>query len=113
MTGATDISGYFAAWNKGDLDAVLEWLSEDVVLEDVPSGHIARGAAEARAFVEGALRKAPGAEYEIVTSQIDEDSFAVEWIMRPAGLRGVSVGSLRDGRICANRDYWNAGSIPA
>ncbi|MEV0766779.1 nuclear transport factor 2 family protein [Nocardia salmonicida] len=113
MNGASEIAAYFEAWNKGDLEAVLGCLSEDVVLEDVPSGHIARGTAEARDFVEGALRKAPGAEYEIVTSRTDADSFAVEWIMRPVGLRGASVGSLRAGRICANRDYWNAGAVPA
>lgn len=113
MSGTAGFKDYFAAWDQGDADAIMAWLTDDAVFEDVPSGHVARGAGEVRAFVEGALGKAPGARYEIVTSQADADSFAVEWIMQPAGLRGASVGSLRDGRICANRDYWNAGGRPA
>lgn len=113
MSGTSAVKEYFAAWDQGDIDAIVAWLTDDVVIEDVPSGHIARGAEEARAFVDGALGKAPGARYEIVTCRADADSFAVEWIMQPAGLRGASVGSLRDGRICANRDYWNAGGPPA
>jgi ketosteroid isomerase-like protein len=112
MSDATGIEGYFAAWSGGDADAIMAWLTEDVVIEDVPSGHVARGAAEAREFVDGALKKAPGAQYEIVSSQTGADSFAVEWVMQPAGVRGASVGSLRDGRISANRDYWNAGALP-
>jgi hypothetical protein len=27
--------------------------------------------------------------------------------MHPMGVRGVSVGTLQDGRIRSNRDYWN------
>jgi ketosteroid isomerase-like protein len=31
--------------------------------------------------------------------------------MHPMELRGVSVGTLRDGRISANRDYWNGATF--
>ncbi|WP_067662684.1 nuclear transport factor 2 family protein [Nocardia miyunensis] len=113
MTENATLDRYFAAWNAGDADAIMDTLSAGVVLEDVPSGHLARGADQARAFVEGALQKAPGAHYDVVSSHVSGDVFVVEWVMRPVGLRGASVGSLRDGRISANRDYWNAGAAPA
>lgn len=113
MTETTAIERYFAAWNAGDADAIMAALDTDVVLEDVPSGHVARGPGEARAFVDGALEKVPGASYDVVSSHISGDAFVVEWIMQPIGLRGASVGSLRDGRISANRDYWSAGPAPA
>ena len=56
---------YYADWDSGDLEAITSWFDEDVVLEDVPTGHVAHGAAEARTFVSGALKMAPGASYEV------------------------------------------------
>ncbi|OZG30496.1 polyketide cyclase [Williamsia sp. 1138] len=99
---------YYAAWDSADVDAITDWFADNVVLEDVPSGHAARGLAQARAFVEGSITKVPGATYEVVTGLVSGDRFAVEWIMHPVGLRGSSVGTLRDGKVASNRDYWNA-----
>lgn len=113
MSGASTLEAYYTAWDNGDIDAIMKTLSDDVVIEDVPTGHIAHGSTEARAFVTGALRMAPGAKYEVVSTQINaDDTYAVEWIMQPAGLRGASVGSFREGLISANRDYWNAAGLP-
>jgi hypothetical protein len=49
----------------------------------------------------------PDARYEVVASRTSDDSYAVEWVMQPMGVRGASVGTLREGRIASNRDYWN------
>jgi hypothetical protein len=35
----------------------------------------------------------------------------VEWVLHPAKVVGVSVGSLRDGKISSNRDYWNGAAF--
>ncbi|MBM7368855.1 nuclear transport factor 2 family protein [Gordonia hydrophobica] len=99
---------YYAAWDAADVDAITDWFADDVVVEDVPSGHVARGKAEARAFVEGAIKLVPDATYEVVSGLVAGEYFAVEWVMHPAGLRGSSVGTLRDGKVATNRDYWNA-----
>ncbi|GAA4667239.1 nuclear transport factor 2 family protein [Gordonia humi] len=105
------VTEYYAAWDRADADQIMQWFTDDIVLEDVPTGHIATGVAQARAFVEHAIAMTPGTTYEIVHSAVTDDAFATEWIMRPAGLRGSSVGTIRDGRITSNRDYWNAASV--
>ena len=99
---------YYADWDSGDLEAITSWFDEDVVLEDVPTGHVARGTDEARTFVSGALKMAPGASYEVISVLVDGEQFAVEWIMQPAGLHGASIGTVRNGKVATNRDFWDA-----
>lgn len=108
-TDETWVHDYYAAWTDGDLERVLAWLDPEVVLEDVPTGHLAHGLDGAREFIEHAFTVAPGARYEVVSSTRQGDGFAVEWVMHPIGLRGVAVGALRDGKVRSNRDYWNQG----
>jgi hypothetical protein len=43
----------------------------------------------------------------VVGSRTLGDAYRVEWVMQPMGVRGASVGTLRDGLIASNRDYWN------
>lgn len=102
------LAKYYAAWDSADVDAVTDWFTEDVVLDDVPTGHGAVGKEQARAYVAGSIKLVPGASYDVVTALVAGDHFAVEWVMQPAGLRGSSAGTVRDGKIAANRDYWNA-----
>jgi hypothetical protein len=73
-----------------------------------PTGHVARGAEEARTFVRGALKVAPGASYEVISALFDGEQFAAEWVMRPAGLHGASVGTVRGGKVLTNRDFGDA-----
>lgn len=105
---ASWVKDYYAAWDSGDAEAISAWFHEEVVLEDVPTGHVARGAVEARAFVQGALRLAPGARYEVLAALVSGEQFAAEWVMQPAGLHGASVGTVRNGKVVTNRDFWDA-----
>jgi ketosteroid isomerase-like protein len=105
---ATWLRRYYADWDSGDVDAITSWFADDVVLEDIPTGHVARGAAEARKFVSGALKMAPGASYEVISALADGEQFAAEWVMQPAGLHGASVGTVRNGKLATNRDFWDA-----
>lgn len=105
---ATWLKRYYADWDSGDAEAISAWFDDEVVLEDVPTGHIARGSAEARRFVGGALKLAPGANYEVLTALVSDTQFAVEWVMQPAGIHGASVGTVRNGKIATNRDFWDA-----
>lgn len=50
----------------------------------------------------------PGARYEVLTALVSGDQFAVEWVMQPAGLHGASVGTVRNGKVLTNRDFWDA-----
>ncbi|MCU1625695.1 MAG: hypothetical protein JWP64_644 [Pseudonocardia sp.] len=101
------VEKYFTAWNGTDADAVAAFVTDDVVFEDVTAGHVAHGAHQFRKFVEICYRRVPDARYEVVASRTSDDSYAVEWVMQPMGVRGASVGTLREGRIASNRDYWN------
>lgn len=109
MTDNSWMKNYYAAWDSADADEICAWFDVDVVLEDVPTGHVASGAAEARAFVDRAIELTPGTTYEIVAGFTAGDEFAAEWIMQPSGLRGTSFGTLVNGKIAANRDYWHTG----
>ena len=40
-----------------------------------------------------------------------DTDFAVEWVMQPMNVRGVSIGTLRDGKIATQRDYWNGAAF--
>ncbi|MDV3124586.1 nuclear transport factor 2 family protein [Mycobacterium sp. 21AC1] len=108
---ATWLETYYAAWDSGDAEAISAWFDDEVVLEDVPTGHIARGRAQARGFVDGALKLAPGASYEILAALVSGEQFAAEWVMQPAGLHGASVGTVRNGKIATNRDFWDASTM--
>jgi uncharacterized protein (TIGR02246 family) len=101
------ITAYFAAWNGTDPDAVAAFVTDDVEFEDVGAGHRCSGRRQFRRFVEICHERVPDARYEVVDSRMSGDTYWVEWVMQPMGVRGASVGTLREGRIAANRDYWN------
>ena len=60
-----------------------------------------------RKFAELSFNNVPEARMQFVSGYDDGAHYAIEWIMQPMGVPGVSVGELRDGKICNNRDYWN------
>ena len=105
---ASWVKDYYAAWDTGDVEAISAWFDEDVILEDVPTGHVARGRGAARGFVDGALKLAPGASYEVLAALVSGEQFAVELVMQPAGLHGASIGTVRNGKVATNRDFWDA-----
>jgi uncharacterized protein (TIGR02246 family) len=105
------IDDYFAAWGGKDPDAVVAYMTDDVEFEDVTAGHKNVGKERVRRFVQACYDQVPGVSYEVVTSEIFVDSYFVEWVMRPIGLRGASVGKLREGKIARNHDYWNGAAF--
>ena len=100
-------SDYLAAWDTLDVDHVMAFFTDDIEYQDTTIGHGATGAKRMRRFVEASFANVPDARFEYVRHHTTGDHYAIEWIMQPMGVPGVSVGSLRDGKICANRDYWN------
>jgi ketosteroid isomerase-like protein len=103
------IDEYFAAWNGADADKVVGWMTDDVEFEDVTAGHLSQGKEATKKFVKACHRLVPDASYEVVTSKSSGDGYWVEWVMHARGkhIRGASVGTLRDGKIASNHDYWN------
>ncbi len=98
---------YLAAWDALEPDRVLAWFTDDVVYEDVTLGHTAVGRAAMAKFVRASFANVPNARFDFVSGFDDGESYAMQWVMQPMGVRGVSVGKLADGRISENHDYWN------
>jgi ketosteroid isomerase-like protein len=97
---------YLAAWSV-DADAVMAFFAEDIEYRDMTIGHGASGTKRMRRFVEASFQNVPDAYFDYVGHHSTGTDYAIEWIMQPMGVPGVSVGTVRDGKICANRDYWN------
>ena len=98
---------YLDSWATEDADQVLAWFTEDAVYEDTTLGHVSSGIDQVRRFVLGSFEKAPGVHFDLVSGGDDAQRFFIEWVMQPMALRGVSVGTVRDGKISSQRDYWD------
>ena len=98
---------YLASWDTNDPDAVLAFFTDDIEYEDTTIGHGASGLKQMRRFVQASFDNVPDASFDYVDHHSTGDAYAIEWVMQPMNVRGVSVGKLRDGKICENRDYWN------
>lgn len=102
---------YLAAWDTLDVDKVMEFFTDDVVYRDTTLNHGAKGDAEMRRFTQASFENVPDARFEYVGHVSDGTNYAIEWVMQPMGVVGVSYGKLRDGKICENRDYWNGAAF--
>lgn len=98
---------YLAAWDTLDVEVVMPYFTDDIEFEDTTVGHAAKGERQMRRFVQASFDNVPEARMQYVGHHATDTAYALEWIMQPMGVRGVSVGTLRDGKISANRDYWN------
>ncbi|MHB8465970.1 MAG: nuclear transport factor 2 family protein [Acidimicrobiales bacterium] len=111
MTNGVPMSSWFeqylGAWESGDVENVTAWVTDDVAFEDVGAGHKVEGKNAMATFVAASFAAVPGARFDFVGGADLGDSYYMEWVMRPMGIRGVSVGTRRNGKIAANRDYWN------
>ena len=102
---------YFAAWDRLDIEAVLAFFTDDIVYEDTTIKHGASGTKQMRRFVQASFDNVPDAKFEHVGDVMTDTDFAVEWVMQPMNVRGVSIGTLRDGKIATQRDYWNGAAF--
>jgi steroid delta-isomerase-like uncharacterized protein len=117
---------YLDAWNARDVDGVLGFMSEDVVLADLPLGEQVQGQAAAREFVArimsayssdfrrqlGRLVLDDGTTYafefkETGTNDLSAPGSRFPATGRPFELSVVSIGRLRGGRIVEHKDYWD------
>jgi ketosteroid isomerase-like protein len=102
---------YLDSWATLDIEKVMAFFHEDIVYEDTTIGHGAKGTKQMRRFVQGSFDNVPDARFEHVGHHSTGTDYAIEWIMHPMNVRGVSIGKLRDGKIIENRDYWNGAAF--
>jgi SnoaL-like domain len=105
MTNADTVAGTGPVAH--DLERVMAFFTDDIEYRDTTIGHGASGGRRMRRFIQASFDNVPDARFEYVRHHTTGDDYAIEWIMHPMGVVGVSIGSLRAGKICANRDYWN------
>jgi ketosteroid isomerase-like protein len=101
------LEDYFQAWNDCDTARIAEYLSDEVLFEDVAHGHSHNGKQAATRAIAAACGYLPKNAFELHTLHSTDTHWYVEWTIRPPGARGVTVGTRRDGLIDLSRDYWN------
>lgn len=123
----TVIAQFLDAWNRRDGAAVAALLTDDVEYADLALGAHLSGASAVGAFaVSMSSTFSTDAAFTLHSVLVDGPNYAYEWTLRgtndvggaggmPATgasfvLEGVSVGTVRDGRIARNRDHWDLGS---
>jgi steroid delta-isomerase-like uncharacterized protein len=115
----------FAAWSSGDADAPQEFLTADAVLHDVTDGRDKSGWAAIRAFFGLALKVWPDVVLEPQEYWTSERGVALRWSMSATShdgiygaendgkkwhSEGMSYLEFRDGKVCRELDYHDAGA---
>jgi limonene-1,2-epoxide hydrolase len=117
MSRNTDVvDQLIAGWKARDLEAIMRCFTDEAVYVNVPLQPVHQGSAEIRAAVQGFL--AMGEQIDFIVHHTAEnpstgvvmnertDRFRIrgQWLEAPV----VGVFELRDGRICAWRDYFDS-----
>lgn len=108
------IENFNAAFNRHDLDAVMELMTEDCVFESTnppPDGLRVEGAASMRAFWEKFFTNNPDAFFESEEMIVSGNRCVVRWIYRktkdgrPWRLRGIDVFKVDNGKVSEKFSY--------
>jgi len=114
MTTLEAVNRFNEAFNRQDLDAVMDTFTDDCVFDNStprPDGDRFVGQTEVRAFWEKWFAGNPGAIFESEEMIVLGDRCVVRWVYRkvrdgqPWHLRGVDVFRVRDGKIAEKLVY--------
>jgi steroid delta-isomerase-like uncharacterized protein len=131
------LDGYLEAWqmhpfagSPAGADAMarlLDFMSDDVLYEDVPTAHVYRGHQGIIEMSAGAHQMSDDLTFDVVSHQMDGDRYAFETVARgtntgaignipctglPIELRGASVGRISDDALVVeHRDYWDLAGL--
>ena len=108
------VEKFNAAFNRHDVDAVMDAMTEDCVFENTsptPDGTRIEGAAEVRAYWQKFFAANPDALFETEEIIATGDRCVVRWIYRktkdgkPWHLRGVDIFKGKDGKVSEKLAY--------
>ena len=122
------VSSFIEALNTKDMDKLTSLFTEDGTYEEVCSGRLNKGREAIANYIQVTLEGIPDSKFELVSISCNANHAIFEWIWKgtntvgwpamnlpPTGkyleLRGVSVMDIENGRIRANRDYWDWNSF--
>lgn len=117
---------YFDALARLDIEKCMTFFAEDAVWEDQGIEHEFRGIDAVRKSWVDFFDAIADYSYERTAFVCDENGYAFSWTMRctiqqsfgdfeangqPLVLKGSSIGTVSDGKITWNCDYWNMASV--
>lgn len=112
------IDRFMGAWNALDVDSVMDHFTEDAVYANIPMGPPHVGKEAIRAFIDGFIGNTTEIDF-VVHQQVDGGDGVVmnertdKLVMsgNTIELPVMGVFELRDGKICAWRDYFDMGAF--
>jgi ketosteroid isomerase-like protein len=111
---AAAIDSFNQAFNRHDVDGVMELMTEDCVFENTvppPDGKRYEGAAAVREFWQRFFSSTPSARFETEELFTAGDRAVVRWVFHwdgetgPGHVRGVDVFRVRDGKVAEKLSY--------
>ena len=107
---------FINAWTDLDLDAIMDYFTEDAVYTNIPMGPPNVGKTASRAFIEGFIGSAEEIEF-IVHHQVEgpagivmnERTDRLNFGGKAVELPVMGVFEFTDGKISAWRDYFDMG----
>ena len=108
------IDRFNEAFNRHDVDAVMEAMTEDCVFDSTrppPDGERFEGQEAVRAFWEAFFERSPHARFETEEMFAAGDRCVVRWVYHwvrdgePGHIRGVDVFRVRDGKVAEKLSY--------
>jgi len=108
------VEKFNAAFNRHDVDAVMDAMTEDCVFENTsptPDGTRIEGAATVRAYWQKFFAANPDALFETEEIFATADCCVVRWTYRktkdgkPWHLRGVDIFKVKDGKVSEKLAY--------
>jgi ketosteroid isomerase-like protein len=108
------IDRFNAAFNRHDVNAIMECMTEDCVFENTrpaPDGERVVGSAAVRLAWESLFARSPSARFETEEMFAAGDRCVVRWVYHwvrdgvPGHVRGVDVFRVRHGRVAEKCSY--------
>jgi limonene-1,2-epoxide hydrolase len=112
------VTRFCAAWPALDLDAILEFFTDDAVYHNIPM-EAATGKAAIRSTIEGFAGGVESVEFRVLHIAAAGDVVLTERIdvfhlaERSAELPVMGTFEVRDGKIAAWRDYFDLNQVMA
>ena len=108
------VENFIDAWNEIDLPKIMSYFADDCVYHNIPMDPM-EGVVAIRAFIEGFVGMAAEIRWEthhigetssgeVLTERTDNFKIGEKWV----SIRVMGIFELRDGKLIAWRDYFDA-----
>lgn len=119
MPSNSDITREFVnAWASKDVDAIVEFFTDDAVYTNIPMDPPNRGKADIKTFIEGFIGMATevefvihhqveGADGVVMNERTDRFNIGGKWVELPV----MGIFEFSEGKIAHWRDYFDLGQF--